>query len=190
MERLEQIIDLLKGLSDEDIEKLKVSLKADAENVSDKEELVNENNVEEDNSEEIVESEENAETDEEKQEKVEDEKVVDESEETESEELENLNTEQLDPPQEEKSEEIPTMQKSGQVEDNDIVVPPQAEIEEDLIEKEKIIEAQKAKIEALETENATLKSKVEGAFGYSSKASMPAKTNRLYDDCSDVHIHR
>lgn len=76
------------------------------------------------------------------------------------------------------------------MQDDDSVMPTQETMEDNSIEKDNIIEAQKAKISALESEVATLKSQVDGAFGYSSKVSMPTKTNKLYDDCSDVHIHR
>lgn len=58
------------------------------------------------------------------------------------------------------------------------------------IDYEQIVEGLNAKIAALEAENASLKNKVNGAFGYSAKPSAPAKVNRLYDECEDVHFHR
>ncbi len=192
MEKLEQIIDLLKGLSDDEVDKIKSILKTDAEaetteEVKEPVDLVEDK--QEDNQTEVVDSEESTETAQEEQEKVEDKPVDDESEETQTEELVNLNTEQLDSPQAE-TEEIPKMQRGEQVVDEDKVETPQEEMEDNQEDFKQIIEAQNAKIAALEAENATLKSKVDGAFGYSSKVSMPTKTNRLYDDCSDVHIHR
>ncbi len=53
-----------------------------------------------------------------------------------------------------------------------------------------IIDGLNAKVTALEAENASLKAKIDGAFGYSSKPSIPVKNNRLYDDCSDIVMHR
>lgn len=58
------------------------------------------------------------------------------------------------------------------------------------IDYEQIVEGLNAKIAALEAENASLKNKVNGAFGYSAKPSAPAKVNRLYDECADVHFHK
>ena len=56
------------------------------------------------------------------------------------------------------------------------------------VDFKQIVDAQNAKIIALEAENKQLKAKVAGAFGYSSKPVMPAKTNRLYDENLD-NIH-
>lgn len=53
------------------------------------------------------------------------------------------------------------------------------------IDYKQIIEGQNAKIAALEAENASLKSKVDGAFGYSAKPTAPGKVNPLYDDAID-----
>lgn len=55
---------------------------------------------------------------------------------------------------------------------------------------EAIIDGLNAKILALQTENNKLKAKTEGAFGYSSKIMDGAKPNRLFDDCSDIKIHK
>lgn len=53
-----------------------------------------------------------------------------------------------------------------------------------------IVDGLNAKIAALEAENASLKSRVESAFGFSAKPDAPAKVKRLYDDCSDIHFHK
>ena len=46
-------------------------------------------------------------------------------------------------------------------------------------------------IAALEAENASLRNKYEGAFGFSAKPTIPAKANSLYDDAiDDVHFHK
>ena len=58
------------------------------------------------------------------------------------------------------------------------------------IDYDQVIDGLKAKNMALEAENTRLKAKLEGAFGFSAKASAPAKVNRLYDDCSDIQIHK
>lgn len=59
------------------------------------------------------------------------------------------------------------------------------------VDYEQIIEAQNAKIAALQAENASLKNKYEGAFGFSAKPSVPGKVNPLYDDAiDDVHFHK
>lgn len=92
-------------------------------------------------------------------------------------------------------DDIPKMVKDGERFDEESVesapTPTTAETGEQLpVDYEQIIEGLNAKNAALEAENASLKSKVEGAFGYSAKPSMQTKVNRLYDDCEDVHIHR
>lgn len=53
------------------------------------------------------------------------------------------------------------------------------------IDNQQIIDGLNAKIAALEAENASLKSKVDGAFGYSAKPTAPGKVNPLYDDAID-----
>ena len=58
------------------------------------------------------------------------------------------------------------------------------------VDYEQVIDGLKAKNAALEAENTRLRAKVEGAFGFTAKASAPAKVNRLYDDCSDIQIHK
>jgi len=93
-----------------------------------------------------------------------------------------------------KDEGIPKMQKGIQEsEDEEVESAPKitAETGEELpIDYEQIIEAQNAKIAALQAENSSLKNKVEGAFGYSSKPAISTKVNRLYDDATDVHFHK
>lgn len=191
--KLLQFIKLLRGLSDADIEKMQTMLndKSDAET----EEEVKTDSIEvdeekqEDNPNEVVESEESTEIAEEEQKKVEEEQSTNEVVESQEEEIVNTDTEQEEQPQVEE-EEIPPMQKGVQEEKEEVVVPAEEENQDNQEEYKQIIDAQNAKISALEAENATLKNKVEGAFGYSSKVSIPVKTNKLYDDCSDVHIHR
>ena len=58
------------------------------------------------------------------------------------------------------------------------------------VDYQQIIDGLNAKLAATEAENKMLKAKYEGAFGYSAKASVPTKVNRLFDDCSDIHIHK
>lgn len=58
------------------------------------------------------------------------------------------------------------------------------------IDYEQVVEGLNAKIAALEAENTNLKNKVNGAFGYSAKPAVPAKVNRLYDECEDVHFSK
>lgn len=57
-------------------------------------------------------------------------------------------------------------------------------------ELEEVIEGLKARVISLEAENQELKSKFEGAFGYSSKPSSPVKVNKLYDDSFDLRLHK
>lgn len=92
-------------------------------------------------------------------------------------------------------EYIPKMEKGSTPSQDDDVVENRntltAETGEEIpVDYEQIIEGLNAKNAALESELAYFKSKTEGAFGYSAKASMPVKTNRLYDDCSDIHFHK
>lgn len=59
------------------------------------------------------------------------------------------------------------------------------------IDNQQIIDGLNAKIAALEAENASLKSKVDGAFGYSAKPTAPGKVNPLYDDAIDnIRLHK
>jgi len=58
------------------------------------------------------------------------------------------------------------------------------------VDFEQIIEAQQAKITALQAENAKLKTRVEGAFGYSAKPAGSVKVNKLYDDALDLSFHK
>ena len=71
---------------------------------------------------------------------------------------------------------------------------PQAEQEaapEMPVDYQSIIDAQNAKIMALEAENKALKAKTEGAFGLVAKPGMTAKMNPLYDnDISDIHFKK
>lgn len=90
-------------------------------------------------------------------------------------------------------DDIPIMQKGVVTSEDDTVDEGAitAETGEKLpVDYEQIVEGLNAKIAALEAENASLKNKVEGAFGYSAKPTTPAKVNRLYDECEDVHFHK
>lgn len=59
------------------------------------------------------------------------------------------------------------------------------------VDYQSIVEAQNAKILALEAENAKLRQKTDGAFGFAGKSPMLAKVNPLYDnDVSDIHFKR
>ncbi len=63
--------------------------------------------------------------------------------------------------------------------------------EEMPIDYRQIVDGLNAKIMALETENASLKAKTEGAFGLTSKAGQPVAIHRLYDnDTSDIHFKK
>jgi len=93
--------------------------------------------------------------------------------------------------EEQEEEAIPQMQKGaerGEEEEPSAVL--EENNEEPPIDFEQIIEAQQAKISALQAENASLKNKVEGAFGYSAKPASSVKVNRLYDDAADLHFHK
>lgn len=115
---------------------------------------------------------------------------------TEEEKGENEGTEEaVEEPKPETPEEddIPVMTKGVPAGEEDTVDGGSvtAETGETLpIDYEQIVEGLNAKIAALEAENASLKNKVNGAFGYSAKPATPAKVNRLYDECEDVHFHR
>lgn len=59
------------------------------------------------------------------------------------------------------------------------------------IDSQQIIDGLNAKIAALEAENASLKSRTDGAFGYSAKPTAPGKVNPLYDDAIDnIRLHK
>lgn len=106
-----------------------------------------------------------------------------EDEATKEEQQEPITTEQDD---------IPIMQKGISTSEDDYVDGGSvvAENGEELpIDYEQIVEGLNAKISALEAENASLKNKIEGAFGYSAKPMVPTKVNKLYDECEDVHFH-
>lgn len=115
---------------------------------------------------------------------------------TEEEKGENEGTEEAvtEPePETQEDDDIPVMTKGAPAGEVDTVDEGSitAETGETLpIDYEQIIEGLNAKVAALEAENASLKNKVNGAFGYSAKPTTPAKVNRLYDDCADVHFHR
>lgn len=120
------------------------------------------------------------------EEPVEEEKPAEEEPVEEQEEVENFS---------EDDDDIPMMQKGivEKVEDEEPTEPQNitAEDGEELpIDYEQIIDGLNAKLAAVEAENKLLKNKYEGAFGYSAKPTTPAKVNRLYDECEDVHFHR
>ena len=95
--------------------------------------------------------------------------------------------------QKEELDPIPVMQKLPAVETEQEA--PTANVvaddgEELPVDYAQIIDGLKAKNMALEAENTRLKAKFEGAFGFSAKASAPAKVNRLYDDCDGIQMHK
>lgn len=102
--------------------------------------------------------------------------------------------EEQTPSEEPQQDDIPSMQKGEAAVDEEAEAIPNslvAETGEELpVDYEQIIEAQNAKIAALQAENASLKTKVEGAFGYSAKPANSVKVNRLYDDAVDVHFRK
>lgn len=94
-------------------------------------------------------------------------------------------------------DDIPMMKKGMEapVADDDVVPTSDnitAETGEELpVDYEQIVEGLNAKIAALQAENASLKNKYEGAFGFSAKPSVPGKVNPLYDDAiDDVHFRK
>ena len=204
---IEQLKELLKSLSSEDLQNLKDYV-GTLLSASDSKEEVEESETS--NSGEEIEAEsadENATDEEASNVPVEDTK---EAEEVQSEEMvqtpdnelkeePGANTDEsvkgiqeVEAQNEETEDDIPSMQKvvpTEVSEDNsDEVVSDEGDSIP--VDYEQIVEGLNAKIAALEAENANLKSKVDGAFGYSAKTSIPAKINRLYDDCSDVHFHK
>ncbi len=91
-------------------------------------------------------------------------------------------------------EEIPAMSKTAPV-DEEVVDEESGEAIP--VDYQSIIDGMNAKMLALEAENRQLKtenekykSKVDGAFGFSAKPPMPAKVNKLYDDCADIKMHK
>lgn len=92
------------------------------------------------------------------------------------------------------------MVRGGQAPDEDAVAEPAEPASQNLVTDEgeelpidykEILEAKDARILALEAEIASLKNKYEGAFGFSSKPSMPTKVNSLYDDAiDDIKFHK
>lgn len=92
-------------------------------------------------------------------------------------------------------DDIPKMEKVTEPTTDEDALPSSEQITADDGEKlpvdyAQIIDGLNAKVTALESENASLKAKVDGAFGYSAKPTVPVKNNRLYDDCSDIMMHR
>lgn len=211
MDKVEQLKELLKELTPEEVEQFKAFLNADVEEppreeVSATDEVATETTTDGgDKAEEVK----DAPPEEEKVEEVaKDDEVPSEpaespkeeespQEEPQAEPVEEVPQEQLAEPQEEPStppeDDIPKMQRGVEYSDDDVTETQTITSEDgkDIpIDYEQIVSGLNAKVAALEAENATLRSKVEGAFGYSAKPSMPVKTNRLYDDCSDVHFHK
>lgn len=211
MDKLEQLKEQLKALSPEEVEQLKAFLNADSgEETKIEDEQVSNEVKDETSAEESkpVETTEDAPAVESKEEIPADATQTEEK----SEEIETPTEEEKSEPVVEETptdepkveeqvpqtptedDDIPKMQKGIQAsEDGESEDAPKitAETGEELpIDYEQIIEAQNAKIAALQAENSSLKNKVEGAFGYSSKPAIPTKVNRLYDDATDVHFHK
>lgn len=200
MDKLKQLKELLKDLSPEEMEQIRVFLSSDevednsnaeVKNVSNDTEVNDsvEENIKEPQTEES--SEESISTEETQEE------TEPETEESAEEVKDEVSTEEV-VEQEEQSEnieddDIPKMQKGIQTvnEESEVSNVTTDEGEELPVDYEKIIEGLNAKNAALEAENKALKAKVEGAFGYSAKPSTPAKVNRLYDDAADdIHFHK
>lgn len=211
MDKLEQLKEQLKALSPEEVEKLKAFLNTvnDEETKTEDEPVSNDVKDETPKEEsEPIETEENAQAVENKEEipvEPNPTEYTSESVEAPTEEEKSEPVVEETPSEESKVEEqvaktpteyddIPKMQKGIDAsDDGDVETAPKvtAETGEELpIDYEQIIEAQNAKIAALQAENSSLKNKVEGAFGYSSKPAIPTKVNKLYDDATDVHFHK
>lgn len=209
METLAELKEKLKELSPEELEQVKVFLSTDEEVAEEtrktatetkEEEKTEESTSSEEKAEDNVKEEINAPTEEATETE---EKPAEARESIPAEEVptteENGGNDGLNQPTDEpkqtanEDDDIPEMIKGepvGETDtvDNDSIT---AETGETLpIDYEQIVEGLNAKIAALEAENASLKNKVNGAFGYSAKPSAPAKVNRLYDECEDVHFHR
>lgn len=212
MGKLEELKGKLKELTPEELEELKAFLEADgdkAEETDTGDEPKTEETAEEPKADESVEKANSQEQGEgETESPVQDEPKTEETpaetaetapvEEVTTEEQENANngviSDQSEPSQPAPADDdIPSMQKLSEPVSEEAEQPAQitADTGETIpVDYEQVIEGLNAKVAALEAENASLKSKVDGAFGYSAKPSSPAKVNRLYDDCSDIHIHR
>lgn len=213
MNKLAELKEKLKELSPEELEELKTFITTDETGVENAEaekteaidttiETKEDEKVEDPNTEKKAEENTDAKTEpleevlktEEKPAEVAETTATDEVP-TEDKNDENKGTEEAvsEPKPETEEDDIPIMTKGkpsgeeGAVDEGSVT----AETGETLpIDYEQIIEGQNAKIAALEAENASLKNKVNGAFGYSAKPTTPAKVNRLYDECEDVHFHR
>lgn len=209
MNKLAELKEKIKELSPEELEEFKGFLTANEESAEETQEPATEPKEEEKTEEETNINEEKAEekVEEEAEPKIEvtetEEKPAEAEETTEAEEVpateengeiegkEEAETEPVEETEEE--DDIPEMVKmptteSEETVDNGSIT---AETGETLpIDYEQIVEGLNAKIAALEAENASLKNKVNGAFGYSAKPATPARVNRLYDECEDVHIHK
>mgnify|MGYP000933571979 CR=1 FL=1 len=208
MEKTNNLKERLNGLFKE-MEEIKALLEAeDAEEASEEVSEVLENEPIEDENEVLNETEEvdeetgeeaEIETTEEEPEPVADEQQEEEQEPVSEEEVETPedNAEEEPAMDEEKVVEepavqtmsdIPTMHKQGEETATNVT---DDETGEELpVDFEQIIEAQQAKITALQAENSKLKTKVEGAFGYSAKPAGSVKVNKLYDDALDLSFHK
>ncbi len=205
MDKVDQLKELLKELTPEEVEQFKAFL--DSEDKKPSEEAVQND---ESNTEPTIEDGNKTEEFDDVSEKSESEKEVAQADEIPSESVDSLEeketlqkeTEDDKFSEEEQSadeqssiseeDDIPKMQKGvecsdGETESQQIT----DETGENIpVDYEQVVEGLNARIAALEAENASLKNKVDGAFGYSAKPTMPVKTNRLYDECSDVHFHK
>lgn len=215
MDKLEELKEKLKELSPEELEAFKTFItadetKAESEETTETEapntavETKEEEKVEERITEEKAEENTEAETTPSEETPEAEEKPAEAAETTATEEVpteeekgENEGTEEAvtEPePETQEDDDIPIMQKGEAAVDEESEAVPNslvAETGEELpFDYEQIIEAQNAKIAALKAENASLKTKVEGAFGYSAKPANSAKVNRLYDDAVDVHFRK
>lgn len=209
MDKIAKLKELLKDLTAEELEEAKSLLDNDSTDESSPEESedlkVTENSEESDSentdeksdeetSEETLNSSEEIDKECDDMEDCEEEKTDSESSEEDAQEVlkeeDTAEEEQEDSAVEE--DDIPKMVKTSDPQEEISTAPNIVDNggEEVPVDYQQIIDAQNAKIAALEAEVKSYKSKIDGAFGYSSKPSMPAKVNRLYDDCSDVHIHR
>lgn len=211
MEKLEQLKAMLKELSPEEVEELKAFLNSDTEDTP-TEDTSTTDEIKDDNAEsEPSAEEENApaevsnKTPADEASTPGDEPTPDvkEGEDTSTPEEqpseENASTDENVPTDDSDEEDIP-MQKAGNQSDDDVVDNSiTAEDGETLpVDYDQVIDGLQAKITALEAEkksleaeNTALKSKVDGVFGYSAKASAPTRVNGLYDDAIDeIHFHK
>lgn len=204
MDKLAELKEKLKELSPEELEEFKTFVVTDEPKTEetepvtetkeeDKEEQITDEKAEDNAKEETAPSEETQEAEEKPAEAAE--TTATEEVPTEEGKGENEGTEEAvaEPQPETEDDDIPIMTKGAPAGEEDAVDEGSitAETGETLpIDYEQIVEGLNAKIAALEAENASLKNKVNGAFGYSAKPATPAKVNRLYDECEDVHFHR